>query len=160
MKNVTCPKCETLLKKTITDKGLLWLCETCAGVAVNVAVLRRYIDVKVVKEFWYKATNEGRPSERKCPSCKQELKEFTVGKYNRKAQLDLCKMCQLIWFDRNELEMFRCVEKSEPETKPQVASPGSGIQTPYVYENETVGGIAYLVLQALGETIYWFMSRR
>ncbi len=159
MKNLTCPKCETLLKKTVTEKGMLWLCETCAGVAVNVAVLRRYIDVKVVKEFWFKATNESRPSEKKCPSCTQTLKAFTVGEYNRKAQLDLCKMCQLIWFDRNELEMFQRVKTCEPDTKPQVASPGAGIQTPYVYENETVGSIAHLFLEALGETIYWFMRR-
>ena len=118
MNNLTCPKCETLLKQTMTETGMLWLCETCAGIAVNVAVLRKCLSVKVVREFWFKATNEGQPSDRKCPSCAQKLREFTVGEYNRQVQLDLCKMCQLIWFDRNELEMFPKAEKSSGQDMP------------------------------------------
>ena len=144
----------------MTEKGMLWLCETCAGVAVNVAVLRKYLDVKIVRKFWFKATHEGQPSDRKCPSCEQILNEFTVGEYNRKVQLDLCKMCQLIWFDRNELEMFQCAQKVDPAEKKPAATPGTGIETPFVYENEAVGGLAYLCLQALCETIRWFLIRR
>ena len=160
MSNLTCPTCETVLKQTMTGKGMLWLCETCAGLAVNVAVLRKCLDTKIVREFWLKATNESQLSERKCPSCMQKLKEFTVGEYNRQVRLDLCRMCQLIWFDRNELEMFPDVKKERPDTKRHVASPRAGIETPFVYENETVGGIAYLCLQALCETIRLFLFPR
>ena len=117
-------------------------------------------DTKIVREFWLKATNESQLSERKCPSCMQKLKEFTVGEYNRQVRLDLCRMCQLIWFDRNELEMFPDVKKERPDTKRHVASPRAGIETPFVYENETVGGIAYLCLQALCETIRLFLFPR
>ena len=88
------------------------------------------------------------------------LKEFTVGEYNRKVKLDLCKMCQLIWFDRNELEMFPRAEKVGPDTKRYIATPEEGIETPFVYENETVGGMAYLCLEALCETIRLFLFRR
>jgi Zn-finger nucleic acid-binding protein len=149
-----------VLKQTMTEKGMLWRCDTCAGLAVNVAVLRKCLDTKIVREFWLRATNESQLSERKCPSCMQTLKEFTVGEYNRQVQLDLCKMCQLIWFDRNELEMFRDVKKERPDTKRRSASPRAGIETPFVYENETVGGIAYLCLQALCETIRLFLFPR
>ena len=160
MSNLTCPKCETVLKQTMTEKGMLWLCETCAGLAVNVAVLRKCLDTKIVREFWLKATNESQLSERKCPSCMQKLKEFTVGEYNRQVRLDLCRMCQLIWFDRNELEMFPDVKKERPDTKRHVASPRAGIDTPFIYENEAVGGIAYLCLEALCETIRLFLFPR
>jgi len=129
-------------------------------VAVNVAVLRKCLSVKIVREFWLKATNESEPSNRKCPSCEQVLKAFTVGQYNRKVQLDLCKQCQLIWFDRNELQMFPEAEDVRPDTNKYVAIPKAGIETPFVYENETVGGIAYLCLEALCETIRWFLLRR
>jgi len=159
MNELTCPKCETLLNQTMTEKGMLWLCETCAGLAVNIAVLRKCLDTKIVREFWVKATNEGQPSDRKCPSCAQKLKQFTVGEYNRQVQLDLCKMCQLIWFDRNELEMFQGAKKVRPDAKRNIATPGAGIETPFVYENETVGGMAYLCLEALCDTIRWFLFR-
>ena len=159
MNELTCPKCETLLKQTKTEKGMLWLCETCAGLAVNVAVLRKYLAVEVVREFWLKATNESQLSDRKCPSCAQKLREFTVGEYNRQVQLDLCKMCQLIWFDRNELEMFQGTEGVRSDIKRHFATPGEGIETPFVYENETVGGMAYLCLEALCDTIRWFLFR-
>ena len=144
----------------MTPEGALWKCETCAGAAANVAVLRRYLSAEIVKEFWLKATTEGVPSNRKCPSCAQRLKEFTVGEYNRKVRLDLCKGCQLIWFDRNELEMFPRAEKDRPDRKHHIAAPKAGIETPFVYENETVGGMAYLCLEALCEAIRLFLFRR
>ena len=159
MNELTCPKCETLLKQTKTEKGMLWLCETCAGLAVNVAVLRKYLAVEVVREFWLKATTESGPSDRKCPSCGQMFKQFTVGEYNRQVRLDLCKICQLIWFDRNELEMFQGAKKVRPDAKRHIATSGAGIETPFVYENETVGGMAYLCLEALCDTIRWFLFR-
>ena len=94
MNELTCPKCETLLKRIMTEKGMLWLCETCAGLAVNVAVLRKYLNAEMAREFWLKAT------------------------------------------------------------------PGAGIETPFIYENETVGGMAYLCLEALCEVIRLFLFRR
>ena len=39
------------------------------------------------------------------------LKEFTVSRDNRQIHLDLCRTCQLMWFDKNELEAFPRAEK-------------------------------------------------
>jgi len=144
----------------MTPEGALWECETCSGAAVNVAVLRKYLSVEIVGDFWLKATTESAPSDRKCPSCAQMFKEFIVGEYNRKVKLDLCKRCQLIWFDRSELEMFPRAEKVDSDTKRYIAAPRTGIETPFVYEDETVGGIAYLCLEALCEAIRLFLFRR
>jgi len=160
MSHLTCPKCETSLNPTVTAEDMFWKCETCSGGAVNVAVLRKYLGAKVVREFWYKATSDSVPSDRKCPSCGQMLNEFTVGEYNRKVQLDLCKRCQLIWFDRNELEMFPGAEKVRPDTKRYVATPKAGLEAPFDYESEPTGSIAGLCLEALCVAIRLFLFRR
>ena len=134
----------------VTPEGALWRCETCAGAAANVAVLRKYLSAEIVKEFWLKATTESVPSNRKCPSCAQMLKEFTVGKYNRKVRLDLCKGCQLIWFDRNELEMFSGVGKGRrPDTKRDPSIPKVAFETPFDNAREPAENIAGLCLEAL-----------
>ena len=39
------------------------------------------------------------------------LKEFTVSRDNRQIHLDLCRTCQLMWFDKNELEAFPIAKK-------------------------------------------------
>jgi Zn-finger nucleic acid-binding protein len=39
------------------------------------------------------------------------LKEFTVSRDNRQIHLDLCRTCQLMWFDKNELEAFPRAKK-------------------------------------------------
>ena len=39
------------------------------------------------------------------------LKEFIVSRDNRQIHLDLCRTCQLIWFDKDELEAFPRAKK-------------------------------------------------
>ena len=135
---------------TMTPGGALWRCETCAGAAANVAVLRKYLCAEIVREFWLKATNEGVPSNSKCPSCAQMLKEFTAGEYNRAARLDLCKACQLIWFDRNELEMFLGAEKERHrEIRRDVPIPRVAFEAPFDDEPRPAENIAGLCVHAL-----------
>ena len=101
-----CPKCKTLLSSKIVIAGLLWKCEACSGTAVNLAVLRRYLKSETVRELWRTAMTESWPSDRKCSSCGNALREFASHRDDRRVSLDLCKTCQLIWFDENELEEF------------------------------------------------------
>ncbi len=86
--------------------GPLWTCRTCAGAAVTSAVLRRYLTGQTAKELWRTAVTRSVPSPRPCPSCGRALREFAASGDGRRVNLDLCKICQLMWFDRNELEAF------------------------------------------------------
>ena len=106
-----CPKCKTLLSPTRVAEGLLWKCEACSGVAANIAVLRKYLKSDTVKELWRTAVTQSTPSDRGCPSCGHDLREFAASRDNRRISLDLCKACQLMWFDKNELEAFPRAEK-------------------------------------------------
>jgi Zn-finger nucleic acid-binding protein len=106
-----CPKCKKLLKPARVVRGSLWKCEVCSGVAANVAVLREYLKDDTVKRLWLEAVTASTPSNRKCPCCVNMLKEFTVSRDNRQIHLDLCRTCQLMWFDKNELEAFPRAKK-------------------------------------------------
>lgn len=106
-----CPKCKTSLRPTRVAEGSLWKCEVCSGVAVNVSVLRKHLKGDTVRKLWLKAITASTPSDRKCPCCIRMLKAFTVSRDNRQIHLDLCRTCQLMWFDKNELEAFPRVQK-------------------------------------------------
>jgi len=90
------------------------------------AVLRKYLKNDAVKKIWCTAIVESTPSDRGCPSCGHALREFEAGRDNRRINLDLCKTCQLIWFDKNELEAFPRAEK---------------LQRPDMYENLAIAKI-------------------
>lgn len=108
---MNCPKCKTSLSPTRVAEGSLWKCEVCSGIAANMAVLRQYLKDDTARKLWLEAITVSTLSNRKCPCCVQMLKEFTVSRDNRRIHLDLCKTCQLMWFDRNELEAFPRIEK-------------------------------------------------
>lgn len=110
-----CPTCHKSLRpKEVPKKMIIWVCDSCLGVAANMSVLRQYLAGGIVKEFWLKTINESTQSDRKCPSCTQPLNEFSTSKDDQRISLDLCKSCQLIWFDKDELEAF-------PKTKAETA---------------------------------------
>jgi Zn-finger nucleic acid-binding protein len=111
-----CPACQKPLQsKQVPNAMVIWGCESCHGAAANMSVLRKYLADNIVSEFWITAIDQSTQSNRKCPSCKQPLSEFSTSSGERRVILDLCKKCQLIWFDKDELEAF-------PKTKAETAS--------------------------------------
>ena len=100
-----------MLSPTGIAEGLLWKCQLCSGVAANMAVLRRHLKDDTVKRLWLEAITASAPSSRKCPGCANMLMEFSVNKDDHLVHLDLCKTCQLIWFDKDELDAFPKVER-------------------------------------------------
>jgi Zn-finger nucleic acid-binding protein len=77
---------------------------------VNLAVLRNSIDKGIVREFWKAAIFSGNKSPKSCPGCELNLIEFSaksaVPDINLDINLDICKNCQLVWFDPGELEQL------------------------------------------------------
>jgi Zn-finger nucleic acid-binding protein len=60
------------------------------------------------------AIAQSEQSQRLCPSCGHALREFAASGSGRRIRLDLCKRCQLMWFDKNELEVFPKAPKVQP----------------------------------------------
>jgi Zn-finger nucleic acid-binding protein len=116
MNDMICPACQKPLKpKQVPNAMIIWGCDSCYGAAANISVLRKYLAGNIVKEFWITAIDQSAQSDRKCPCCTQPLSEFSTSRGERRISLDLCKKCQLIWFDKDELEAF-------PKTKAETAS--------------------------------------
>jgi Zn-finger nucleic acid-binding protein len=109
-----CPRCGKPLDLEKHLHGGLWRCPQCHGVAANLAVLRRHLEEEVATDFWRKAGQASVPSTRRCPSCSQPLREFVATHEEQSLRLDLCRPCQLMWFDPGELEVFPESKKVTP----------------------------------------------
>ena len=125
--------------------GLLWKCEACSGTAVNLAVLRRHLKNETVRELWRTAMTESTTSDRSCPSCGNALREFASRGDDSRISLDLCKMCQLIWFDKNELEAFPMTQEVKSSGIEQSLALAK-IQFAEGIENEQRSGGDYVTL--------------
>jgi len=78
----------------------VWKCSRCEGEAVTLAVLRREVAESFLQEAWHNAGRAIGRSSRGCPSCRQNLARV----YVEGLEIELCRSCQLIWFDAGELQ--------------------------------------------------------
>jgi Zn-finger nucleic acid-binding protein len=114
------------------------------------AVLRKSLGAVAVRQFWLKATNESTPSIRKCPSCAQMFRGFTADLDAQRIHLDLCRGCQLMWFDRSELEAFPKAEKSSGRDMAwSFAIPAAGVENQFVDEGGPAENYANFIMEIL-----------
>ena len=96
-----CPNCGSSLIRTAGDRGIFFSCEGCKGRSVGVALLRRTVERSFVNDIW--SRSESAPgSGRDCPSCSNEMRAVDV---TPTETLDVCKPCQLVWFDPSAFEL-------------------------------------------------------
>jgi Zn-finger nucleic acid-binding protein len=136
-----CPRCGKPLHLEKHPLGCLWRCTECSGVAANLAVLHRRLAETVVRDFWRRAGRAGVPSNRRCPSCSKPLREFVAVHEKQSLRLDLCRPCQLMWFDRGEMEVFPKSARPQPS---EIATP-SGIEFGDSTTDENANKFAYYV---------------
>jgi Zn-finger nucleic acid-binding protein len=154
-----CPKCHISLIPTGVAEGLIWKCEVCSGVAANIAVLRKHLKNDTVKKLWLEAITASTPSNRRCPSCVKMLKEFTVSRENQRIHLDLCRTCQLIWFDRGELDSFPRVEKlPSPDMNENLALAKIGLEAELENEQSSAENIIALGMDILFIIVRLFLK--
>jgi len=154
-----CPKCKTLLSPMRVAEGSLWKCEACSGVAANLAVLRKYLKDDTVRKLWLEAINGSTLSDRKCPCCVKKLKEFIVNRDNQQIHLDLCRMCQLIWFDKDELEAFpRAKKLPSPDMDENLALAKIGLEAELESEQSSAENIIAQVMEILFIIIRLFLK--
>ena len=123
MSSLICPICETALKPIQIPHAAIWQCESCQAVTANLAVLRRHLRKDVVKGFWRRAIAAARSTDKRCPSCRKPLRGFTVQRSGQNINLDVCRRCQLVWFDKGELDAFpkTKTEQLPPEVRHKLA---------------------------------------
>ena len=102
MDPLRCPICGVELQERRLDHGAAWVCPDCRGLSLNLGVLRRQIPDGRIREIWSAGMSAPTGSSRRCPSCRALLRVLALPG-SPALELDLCKTCQLLWFDFSEL---------------------------------------------------------
>ncbi|MEO0136281.1 MAG: zinc metalloprotease HtpX [candidate division WOR-3 bacterium] len=125
-----CPLCKEWLIPQEYEGLYIWLCAFCGGSLVEKEKLPRII-VRKDKTFpdeltrcaklMYKETRGKKLNpklyipaleKRRCPKCgKPMMRKFFS--YAYLIEIDECSECNLIWFDKNELEILQCMIEME-----------------------------------------------
>jgi Zn-finger nucleic acid-binding protein len=104
-----CPTCHEPINRHSQPPFLLWRCHRCEGCAVTIAMLRRGIRNDLLQKAWDRTVGREQKRNRRCPGCSTFMYLVpTVG-----PEIDLCRSCQMIWFDAGELN--KMPERSESE---------------------------------------------
>ena len=78
------------------------------------------------------------------------LKEFTVSRDNQQIHLDLCRTCQLMWFDKDELEAFpRAKKLPSPDMDENLALAKIGLEAELENEQSSAENIIAQVMDIL-----------
>ena len=97
----TCPNCSRALMRMQSAAGIYWACESCGGRTVAVPVLRKVVGEKPITRLWADARSAPR-GDKRCPTCRHRMFETVEGGL----RLDVCKVCQFVWFDAQEFEQM------------------------------------------------------
>lgn len=99
-----CPSCSIdLNKKKIPGGGIFWQCSGCNGRAATLPLLRRQVDPAFIRSLWQQAGQGAPTGLRSCPCCRETMREIAGPAGQDGLVLDLCRSCQLVWFDAGEL---------------------------------------------------------
>lgn len=112
-----CPDCSTPLERRAGDHGVFWRCPRCGGRAVGLGPLKRACDVSLITRLWGGAHGSV-PRHRPCPICGDPMREVTIPN-EQLPTVDVCLVCQLVWFDPNEYEAFPATRPLAPSAPPQ-----------------------------------------
>jgi len=102
---MTCPRCHTPLMKIKTEIEKIPMCMSCFGHVNSERFVARLVTEATWKELLDISTEM--PGERlKCPKCQTKMKQRRFHFPDAFVDLDLCSNCNLLWFDKDEIEQF------------------------------------------------------
>jgi Zn-finger nucleic acid-binding protein len=122
-----CPACNAKLQAQTPDGLRLWKCASCGGIALSVPTVRKGLAAATFRTIWQKIsageTEPGRP----CPGCRKPLNVVAADGQDGAVMIDVCRSCQLLWFDDKEFSGLpgavqvgaaRAVQETAPAVKP------------------------------------------
>jgi Zn-finger nucleic acid-binding protein len=118
--SLRCPRCLVDLAPEPHGGARFDRCPRCRGLALNVAVLRQFAPGKRVRDLWLNLPvgREDGP----CPSCGRPALATPVACGARTIDVDVCRPCQVLWFDADDLAAFS-PQRQAPEQKTHDLSP-------------------------------------
>lgn len=109
----SCPECHCSMTKDRGPYGVFWRCPTCNGRTATISLLRRYIPRPVVNKLWQTARTNILPRKRVCPACEHMMAEVPILTAQSEIHLDVCTVCQVVWFDPGEHETLPTIPRKE-----------------------------------------------
>jgi Zn-finger nucleic acid-binding protein len=127
---MTCPRCSTALKPEKHTTGIAWRCAGCGGQSLNFSQFRRIVPEAHANGIWETAMLKPRaPSRRSlCPECQRDMAAVLIPMTERELELEVCRICQRLWLDRQERIAGHITENAEPGPLPEARSISSDAQ--------------------------------
>ena len=114
----SCPTCNVLLQAQKLDDIRLWKCASCRGFAISVPVVRKGLKKETFRNIWQKLSSGETETGRSCPGCKNPLSVVEADGQGGAVKIDVCRTCQILWFDDEEFsDLPKVAPKAEQEKK-------------------------------------------
>ncbi|MCB9744216.1 MAG: rhomboid family intramembrane serine protease [Alphaproteobacteria bacterium] len=123
MISLRCPHDRVALQAVRKGPLRFYRCESCQGVAVNLAALRKLSSPEAARGLWRAALDVGRCEGPACPSCERPC--TVVPPTAERPELDLCRSCQVVWFDAGELEQSAGAAPEPPPASKELPPEGA-----------------------------------
>ncbi len=117
-----CPNCQGKLACSRADGQPFWTCGGCAGRAVGFPWLRKQGAEDLIAELWSPAHEAEGKTGPDCPLCDRPMLSVPTPLANKIIPLDLCKHCQLVWFNPAEYDQV-LKEYAEPNDAERRSEP-------------------------------------
>ncbi len=99
------------------DLGEIHVCPSCDGRVIGYYALKRAnIEETYVRKIWQDANKTSRISNKACSVCATPMTPVDSEIENRILRLDICRKCQVVWFDSGEYD--RLPKRAIPPSKP------------------------------------------
>jgi len=111
------------LEKVKGPTGVFWLCRACKGRSATISLLRKQVPREWVNTLWQATREEGLRRKRPCPACDRLMVSLPARIPDGIQYLDVCTVCQSVWFDSDEYEALpmKHVETAVEKKLPQAA---------------------------------------
>ena len=120
---MVCPRCGAALEKSAYNGRIGFVCPERHGIAMTLGAVRALCGSReLVNLLWHKSGDPNSGGNAPCPVCGKPMSKVTLDVEGQPLELDICRRCQEVWFDPNELETLPPPPAvPEPEELPQAA---------------------------------------
>jgi len=122
---MNCPKCEGTLHINEGEGHIGFVCNSCEGIWLSkkyITSLKHNYNIKP-EELALELAEESIEALHICPSCNINLNKSTVNNI----ELEWCKSCSGVWFDKNELNSLTTLYKKETTAGQRISEGVDGV---------------------------------
>ncbi len=113
-----CPVCRKDLVRENNSGTAFFRCPECGGRMVTMPAMRKRANGELANKIWNNSQYGLPPAGKSCPICSRNMCRTNLTAGGRQLELDVCRSCQLIWFDPGELDTIPVPEKPQEEELP------------------------------------------